>query len=164
MPKASRSSALWVVCIAVAICLILLWEKLPPNISKDCIPASYSKEFIESVNLYRSRASVKPIELSCHLQETAQAFAEQIAEADEFSYEVDGIALAERVKHLPTIQIVAEDIAAGYSTPSNVVDAWMQSAANRDQLTASDFNVAGFGKAGDRPFWTVHLGKVALSW
>ena len=59
---------------------------------------------------------------------------------------------------------VGENIAAGFNTPSSVMDAWMNSPGHRANILGASFTVMGIGagiNASGTYYWTVDFGAVA---
>jgi hypothetical protein len=57
-----------------------------------------------------------------------------------------------------------ENIAAGFNTPSSVMDAWMNSSGHRANILGAGYTVMGVGLAiapGGSYYWTVDFGSVA---
>lgn len=138
----------------------------PPRPEGD---SSVGEQVLELVNAARAQArtcgrehfpAAGPLERSAALERAAAAHAEDMAEQMFMSHEgTDGSMPAERVTRAGYAWIaVAENVAAGQTTPEQVVDSWLSSAGHCANLMSSRYSQTGAAHA-------VNLsGKRAIYW
>jgi uncharacterized protein YkwD len=122
------------------------------------------------VNIQRSQAGLKPVKLNSALTASAQAHTQDMAFNDFFGHRgsngstSDQRALAAGYNYLS----VGENIAAGFSTPETVVQAWMDSPSHRENILHSSVEDMGIGfyflendpgSTNYRYYWTQDFGK-----
>ena len=105
---------------------------------------NFAEEVLYYVNLEREKVGVKPLKLSPELMESAEVRAEEITQ--EFSHtRPDGSQCFTAVK-IP-YRYVGENIAAGQSSPEEVVESWMNSQGHRENILNPSFKYLGLGYA-----------------
>lgn len=122
------------------------------------------------VNAQRNQAGLKPVKLNSALTASAQAHSQDMAFNDFFGHQgsngstSDQRALAAGYNYLS----VGENIAAGFSTPEAVVQAWMDSPSHRDNILHTSVEDMGIGfyflendpgSTNHRYYWTQDFGK-----
>lgn len=105
------------------------------------------KQVVAITNAYRQQAGLKPLRLNAQLTASAQAHTEDMALNDFFSHSGSNRSTifdrAEQVNY--NYSLVAENIAAGYTTPTAVVKAWMDSPGHRANMMYPDLQEIGVG-------------------
>ncbi|GAB1542974.1 hypothetical protein NUACC21_56480 [Scytonema sp. NUACC21] len=139
-------------------------------------PISVDDSFIQRVldltNAQRLQAGLQPLKLSTKLNSSAQGHSEDMALRDFFGHiGSNGSFLSDRVRSVSySYSYVGENVAAGYSTPEQVVQGWMNSPEHRANILNSKFQEMGVGYyylANDtgnvnyQHYWTQDLGAVA---
>lgn len=115
------------------------------------------------INQQRALQGLFPVLLDLGLDAAAEAHSLDMASTPCFQHDsCDGTNWANRVQSYYTVPAaIGEIIAAGYSTPEAVVDAWMNSPGHRANILNGSFKVAGVALAtgGDYGrYWTVDFG------
>ena len=127
---------------------------------------------LKHVNLQRAMNGAAPLAMNGQLSEAAQKHAEDMARRDFVDHQSpDGRALQDRIASVGyPWRVIAENLAAGFSSPERTVDSWMTSPGHRDNMLNRDYLEAGVGYAvpsdeGKRPryshYWVVVLGASA---
>ena len=115
------------------------------------------------INQQRALQGLFPVLLDLGLDAAAEAHSLDMASTPCFQHDsCNGTNWATRVQSYYTAPAtIGEIIAAGYTTPDAVVDAWMNSPGHRANILNSSFKVAGVALAtgGDYGrYWTVDFG------
>ncbi|MFN3618581.1 MAG: CAP domain-containing protein [Aquabacterium sp.] len=115
------------------------------------------------INQQRALQGLSPVLLDLGLDAAAEAHSLDMASTPCFQHDsCNGTNWATRVQSYYTAPAtIGEIIAAGYTTPDAVVDAWMNSPGHRANILNSSFKVAGVALAtgGDYGrYWTVDFG------
>lgn len=114
---------------------------------------------LRRLNSERAHAGKRPLQASRALRLSAQAKARHLAKTGQLEhgrwwkllYRFAG----RRFGH------VGENIAAGQDTPAEVVRAWMDSPAHRENILGRYTHVGiGRARAGIRIYWVTHFGEV----
>ena len=102
---------------------------------------------VERTNYYRAQASCPALSLNQQLANAAQGHSTDMALNDFFSHTgSDGSSPINRVKEAGyTPKSLAENIAAGQTTPEAVVEDWMSSPDHRNNILNCDFQDIGVG-------------------
>jgi len=130
--------------------------------------AVFETELLRLVNDYRLNLGKSPLVPSTLLGDAARAHARHMIDHRFFAHESpEGMTPAERLA-LANVDwtSVGENIAAGYSTPQAVFEAWLASPEHRANLESDSFTYAGVGYAQDAEpsadFPQVHYWSMAL--
>ena len=108
-------------------------------------------EFILQVvtltNVERANAGLQPLTLNSQLVATAQGHSDDMARNDFFSHTgLDGDRLSDRAEQNNyDYRALGENIAAGQSTPAQVVQAWIDSPGHRENILNPNFTEIGIG-------------------
>lgn len=117
---------------------------------------------VELVNEARVAAGCKPLRVDDRLVKAAQAHSTDMAERGYFSHTTpEGVDPSERMLAAGfNGSRVAENIAAGQSTPEAVMNSWMNSPGHRGNILDCDLSLIGVGldKRGWR--WTQNFGSL----
>lgn len=124
---------------------------------------------LRHVNLQRSMNGERPLTLNRRLSEAARKHAEDMARRDFVDHQSpDGRGLQDRIASVGyPWRVIAENVAAGLSSPESTVDSWMTSPGHRDNMLNREYTEAGVGyatppKDGKRPryshYWVVVFG------
>ena len=102
---------------------------------------------LELTNEERAKAGLDPLELNSELANAAESHSDSMAEDDFFSHTgADGYSVGDRVQSNGyQYSTVGENIAAGYTTAEDVVQAWMDSPGHRDNILNADYTEIGIG-------------------
>lgn len=108
----------------------------------------YVNAVIERTNYYRQQHGCPPLTRDDRLHDAAQRHSDDMAENDFFAHEgSDGSSPSDRLRDAGYDWVgAAENIAAGISSPSAVVDKWMESdQGHRDNILTCAFEQIGVG-------------------
>ena len=186
MGTASRKR--WRIWIGV-ILLALLWPipaegkaGIPrledrPGFSQTRTPTSslrMARRLLLLVNQARWERGIPPLKANPLLSRAARAHSLSMAQEDYFGHRgSDGSTPWERIEAsgYQTWLVLAENIAAGYATPEEVLAAWLESPLHRSNLLNPELSEAGVGYAfqpgdtypggnwGYEHYWTMELGN-----
>lgn len=130
--------------------------------------AVFEAELLRLVNDHRLGLGLSPLVPSTRLSDAARAHSRHMIEHRFFAHATpEGVTPSERIT-LANIDWsqVGENIAAGYSTPQDVFNAWLASPEHRANMESPGFTVAGVGYAQDAAptadFPQVHYWAMAL--
>lgn len=115
---------------------------IPPSVP----PGDWRGELLALHNSARS----KPLAISQTLQAVAQSHAETMAARRRLYHQDIGHLMAGH-------GAVGENIAAGQSSAVMVFGDWMRSTGHRRNIQSREFNVVGFGRAGE--YWCTVFGE-----
>ena len=110
-----------------------------------------STQFIEQVveltNIERAKAGLQPLELNNQLLNAAQDHSNDMAQDDFFSHTgADGSSIGDRVRASGyQYSTTGENIAAGQTTPAQVVEGWMNSPGHRANILNPNYTEIGVG-------------------
>ncbi|MBC7261538.1 MAG: CAP domain-containing protein, partial [Chloroflexi bacterium] len=133
---------------------------------------SFENDLITLVNQERVRRGIPPLATNAALTTAARSHSQDMASNDFFSHiGSDGSTFAQRLVRAGYTNFCTggENIAAGYSSPQAVFDAWMSSTGHRDNILNPSFRDIGVGyvyEADDRypngwgykHYWTQDFG------
>ncbi|CAD5989320.1 hypothetical protein PCC9214_05539 [Planktothrix tepida] len=118
----------------------------PPN--PPSLPSSdFTQQVLELTNNFRSQNGLQPLTLNTQLNSAAQEHSEDMALEDFFSHTgLDGSTPSTRAQEqgYPS-SFVGENIGAGYQTPEEVVQGWIDSPGHRANLLNPDYTEIGIG-------------------
>jgi uncharacterized protein YkwD len=121
-------------------------------------------EILRLVNLEREWAGVAPLTHSSVLEDQATQYACEMIYYDFFDHEnpVTGTHLRDRAEEFGyDYIIIGENLAAGQSTPAQVISEWMDSEDHRDNILNPEFTELGVGiRTGGRygTYWVQEFG------
>lgn len=104
--------------------------------------AAFEAEVIRLTNQFRAQNGVDPLEADARLSEAAEDWSRQMAEGDMFRHS-DTSALVEAEGY--DWRALGENIAAGYRTPADVVQGWIDSPGHRRNMLSDNFEEIGVG-------------------
>ena len=113
--------------------------------------AVFETELLRLVNDHRLKLGLSPLNPAPLLGDAARAHCRDMIDRRFFAHaSPDGLTPAERLS-LANVDwsSVGENIAAGYSTPQAVFDAWLASPEHRANMESDAFTLAGAGYAQD---------------
>ncbi len=133
-------------------------------------PTTEADEVVVLVNAERARVGCAPLQVSSQLRAAAQKHTEDMAINDYFSHtSLDGHSPWDRIRAEGyNFWSAAENIAAGYTSPASVMDAWMNSDGHRANILncgLEDIGVGYYYLANDtgnlnyRHYWTQDFGS-----
>jgi uncharacterized protein YkwD len=105
---------------------------------------------VNLVNIQRAQAGLPPVQAAPPLQQSAQTFATSLASNATISHVgPDGSTMVSRDEAAGYLNwsFLAENLAAGQSSPDQVVAAWLASPPHRANLLSSDVTEVGAGYA-----------------
>lgn len=116
------------------------------------------------INDIRSQNGLQTVRLESRLTSAADGHSEDMADNNFFSHTgSDGDTLRQRLAEVGySYRVAAENIAAGYPTPEQVFQAWMNSSGHRANILRSDVREIGVGDAYEAAsrydyYWTLVL-------
>jgi uncharacterized protein YkwD len=129
-------------------------------------PELYASDVQNFVNAYRRRAGVPPVSLQWQLNQAAQGHAYDMARRNVLSHiGSDGSSGGTRISRTGyRWWIWGENVAAGQTTASQVVWAWLNSPSHRAVMLDRRFRHMGLGRAvasNGRVYWTLDLASPA---
>lgn len=107
----------------------------------------FALEVLNLTNQERSNAGLQPLSLNPQLNRAAEGHSESMALDDFFSHTgADGSTPFERIRAEGyEYQTAAENVAAGYATPADVVEGWMNSPGHRANILNGSLTELGVG-------------------
>ncbi|HEX2924600.1 MAG TPA: CAP domain-containing protein, partial [Chloroflexota bacterium] len=111
---------------------------------------SPAQQIFELVNQIRSDHNLRPLKVSPELSKSAQGYAAQMGKENFFGHtSPNGSTCVSRdcAAGYTDWKALAENLAAGYESPKEVVDAWMKSPGHRKNMLAPDVKETGIGYA-----------------
>ncbi|MDX2215545.1 MAG: CAP domain-containing protein [Oculatellaceae cyanobacterium bins.114] len=109
--------------------------------------ASFAYRVVELTNFFRDRNGLAPLAINTQLSNAAQNYSRQLALGDFLDHNApDGSTIESRIRtagYQP--QWWAENIAAGYTTPDQVVQAWIDSEGHRRNILSPELKEIGVG-------------------
>lgn len=117
------------------------------------------KEVVELVNQQRAANGLAPLTLSSELSNVARAKSQDMHDKRYFSHTSPtyGSPFDMMKAFGISYRTAGENIAQGYSTPSAVVNAWMNSPGHRANILNSSYTKIGVGYVKDGHYWTQHF-------
>jgi uncharacterized protein YkwD len=122
-------------------------------------------DILRLVNLERERAGLAPLTHNQTLEDQATQYACEMIHYDFFAHEnpVTGTELRDRASEFGYEYImIGENLAAGQSSPAQVMNDWMNSEDHRDNILNPDFTELGVGvRTGGRygTYWVQEFGQ-----
>ncbi|MEM8779336.1 MAG: CAP domain-containing protein [Cyanobacteria bacterium P01_G01_bin.49] len=131
--------------------------------------SGFESRVFELINTERVENNLDPLRINEQLEMAAEYHSQSMANDDFFSHQgIDGSTPFERMRDQGySYQAGAENIAAGFTTPESVVNAWMGSSGHRANILNEGFTEMGIGhqyNANDTGqinyfhYWTVDFG------
>lgn len=127
----------------------------------DLATLSVIQQVLNIVNSERGRVGLSPLRLHSQLTAAAQAHSNDMARHNFMSHTgSDGSSPFDRMKRYGyNFRRAGENVAAGQSSPQDVMRAWMNSSGHRANILNSNYRDIGIGYArGNRPYWTQTFG------
>ncbi len=108
---------------------------------------SFTQQVLDLTNTERTKAGLKPLRLNEKLNQSAQAHSQDMALGDYFSHTgANGSNAGDRAASAGyKYSSLGENIAAGYITPQEVVQAWMKSPGHRANIMNASYQELGVG-------------------
>lgn len=122
---------------------------------------SVIQEVLNLVNQERGKAGKSPLRLHSQLNASAQAHSNDMARNNFMSHAgSDGSSMGDRMKrHGYNFRAAAENVAAGQSSPQDVMRSWMNSPGHRQNILNGNYRDIGIGYArGNKIYWTQNFG------
>ncbi|WP_414625148.1 CAP domain-containing protein [Calothrix sp. CCY 0018] len=132
-------------------------------IESDTRSTSVVQEVVNLVNNERRKAGLSPLRIHSRLNASAQAHSNDMARNNFMSHTgSDGSSMGDRIKRYGyNFRRAAENVAAGQSSPQDVMRSWMNSPGHRKNILNGNFRDIGVGYArGGRygTYWTQNFG------
>jgi uncharacterized protein YkwD len=110
-------------------------------------PSTVAQQVVDLVNLQRISHGCQPLNVSPDISAAAQAHSQDMALNDFVSHTgSDGASVGQRLTRAGySWLMIAENIAAGQSTPASVVASWMSSAGHRANILNCSLRDIGVG-------------------
>ncbi|MEO1523396.1 MAG: CAP domain-containing protein [Cyanobacteria bacterium J06633_2] len=132
--------------------------------------ARFESEVLRLTNEFRKKNGLDPLVIDQDLEEAADQHTRNMARQDFFAHKgKDGSTPANRARSAGyETGFVGENIAAGYTTPKQVVDGWISSPGHRANMLNANYNEIGIGyyhqqndtgSVNYRHYWTQVFGK-----
>jgi uncharacterized protein YkwD len=129
----------------------------------------WREEIMRLVNVERSRAGLDPLVQNEAMEDQATQYACEMIHYDFFAHDnpVTGSHVRDRAEEFGIILgenyvAIGENLAAGQSTPSQVMKDWMESEGHRANILSKDFTEIGIGirTGGDYgTYWVQEFGR-----
>ena len=180
LPKRPAAGALFSLFVIMLMGSSTSWANDQPQ-SEDathqgeCELNDQQQAMLSQVNEARSQArqcgdqqleAAEPLTWSCKLEAAAESHSKDMAENDYFSHTgPEGAGIEQRVGNQDYLwQAVGENIAAGHTSVSAVVEGWLDSPGHCRNLMNDAFTEMGMAKAEDpesrySTYWTQTLGN-----
>ncbi|WLV24386.1 S-layer homology domain-containing protein [Aciduricibacillus chroicocephali] len=127
------------------------------------IRQAYEKRVVELTNKERTSRGLKALKADATLNKTAYAKSKDMLDKDYFDHNSPtyGSPFDLMKKYgVKEYKAAGENIALGYQTPEEVVDAWMKSTGHRKNILSKDYTQIGVGYEATGGYWTQHfIGK-----
>ena len=116
----------------------------------------YELEVVKLVNQERAAYGLEPLSISSELCAGARLKSEDMQKNNYFSHTSPTYGTAfDLMKSLGiSYHTAGENIAQGYTTPSAVVEAWMNSEGHRANILSSTYTSIGVGYVAEGNYWT----------
>ena len=131
--------------------------------------AAYEQQVVELVNQERAKAGLPPLKRNPDLDYAARYHARDMHDDGYFSHDTyDGSVFVcdtwQRLSnYYPTTGWRGENIAAGYTTPGEVMTGWMNSSGHKANILNSNYREIGVGyysgSSGYRHYWVQDFGS-----
>jgi len=132
-----------------------------PSTSSAATPASGAvARVVALVNSERSKVGCSPVTLNAKLSKAAQDHSKDMASHQNMSHTgSDGSDPGERITRAGySWSAYGENVAYGYSTPEQVMAAWMSSPGHKRNILTCGFKEIGVGLAQPGSYWTQDFG------
>jgi uncharacterized protein YkwD len=131
--------------------------------AKATVDTSVAAQVLKLVNAERKKAGCKSVTLDARLTAAAAGHAKDMATADYFSHtSKDGRTFVDRIKAQGYSKPRSENIAAGQTTVSAVMSAWMKSSGHRANIldcSASQMGAASANGGSYGIYWVQDFGR-----
>ncbi|CAH2574454.1 hypothetical protein PRNO82_03814 [Planktothrix rubescens] len=110
-------------------------------------PSDFVQQVLNLTNDFRSQNGLRPLTLNTKLNAAAQEQSQDMAQQDFFNHiGLDGSTPATRAQDQGyTFSFIGENIGAGYQTPEEVVQGWIDSPGHRENLLNPNYAEIGIG-------------------
>lgn len=110
-------------------------------------PSDFGQQVLDLTNEFRSQNGLPPLTLNTQLNAAAQEQSQNMAQEDFFDHiGLDGSTPATRAQDQGyTFSFIGENIGAGYQTPGEVVQGWIDSPGHRENLLNPNYAEIGIG-------------------
>jgi uncharacterized protein YkwD len=130
----------------------------PPS-NPDPAPSAQADRVIELVNQARATNGCTALVSEEHLTAAAAAHSSDMSDRNYFSHTTpEGVEFDDRIKAAGYPLPGAENIASGYRSAAQVMDAWMNSTGHRANILNCDLKTIGVSLDTDGFYWTQDFG------
>jgi len=118
--------------------------------------SEFEKQVVDLTNAERTKAGLKPLQISNPLMDVAQEKSEDMAKNNYFSHTSPTYGSPfDQIKAAGiSYRSAGENIAQGQKTPQQVVQAWMESPGHRQNIMNANYTHIGVGFVEDGNYWT----------
>ena len=138
------------------------WQTPVRHVIRSAALDPAAAEVVRLVNVARADAGCAPLRVDSRLTTAARLHSQDMADHDYFSHtSLDGRSPWDRMRAQGYTNGSGENIAAGYSTPASVMNAWMNSSGHRANILNCSSRAigVGIGKGGSYgTYWTQDFG------
>ncbi|MBK0865284.1 MAG: CAP domain-containing protein [Saccharopolyspora sp.] len=121
--------------------------------------AGQQNRVVELVNQQRAGAGCGPVKVDKRLTQAANGHSSDMANRNYFSHDTpEGVSFDKRIKNAGYPSPGAENIAAGQSSPEQVMNAWMKSPGHKKNILNCKLNKIGVGVETSGWNWTQDFG------
>lgn len=127
--------------------------------SANCRISATASQVAQLTNQVRAKYRLRPLRFNCRLYNAAQRHTIDMVNSNRISHRgSDGSSVGSRVKRSGyKFSAVAENVAQGQRTPSQVVNSWMNSPGHRRNILNPQYTDIGVGYANN--YWTQVFAK-----
>lgn len=128
----------------------LLLHLLVPNATFAAEETTFAGRVLDLTNVERQRVGLAPLSMNPQLNDAAQSYSQVLASSGCFDHTCGSVPnVMDRVRQAgyTSWNTLAENIAAGYQTPEDVVASWMASPHHRANMLSDGFTDLGIGLA-----------------
>jgi uncharacterized YkwD family protein/spore coat assembly protein SafA len=140
----------------------LIYPNQKVNIPNIDATKNVEQQVLSIVNQERSKAGIKPLQMDWELQRVARTKACDMATTGYFSHQSPdyGSPFEMMKQYGISYRTAGENIAKGQTTPSEVMQSWMNSSGHRQNILKSDFTHIGIGYCEQGNHWVqMFIGK-----
>ena len=146
------------IAIGVALCSSA-GSAAPAPTAPAATTAQAAAALVSATNAERRRAGCAPVQVDEQLRATAQEHAADMARGGYVAHTgQDGTTSRERISESGYPDANGENIASGYPTAAEVMDAWMHSPTHRRNVLECRFTAIGVGYVADGHHWVQDFG------
>ncbi len=127
------------------VCRVTVKAKSGKKSTKNNTAASYAEKVLQLVNKERKKAGVEPLQLDTSLCSAAATRAKEITTVFDHTRPNGDTCFSILKEKNISYRAAGENIAAGQTTPEDVVKSWMNSPGHRENILSGSFHKLGVG-------------------